>query len=152
MGAQSVLVRLLMKGIPQTNVMTGNMTQLGIAVTELIVARRRFARSTHGAAAVHDYEAVREQLLTVLALRGRLPHRRRGRRGGLCRHQCARRTARRRHRRGACALGALSGRENLIHLPLQGGRLPREARRMGQYFPTPGRFAADPPPAGEGEN
>ena len=30
MGTQSVLVRLLMKGIPQTNVMTGNMTQLGI--------------------------------------------------------------------------------------------------------------------------
>jgi uncharacterized membrane protein YoaK (UPF0700 family) len=67
MGAQSVLVRLLMKGIPQTNVMTGNMTQLGIAVTELIVARRRFAHSTHGAAAVHDYAAAREQLVTVLA-------------------------------------------------------------------------------------
>src|ERR1700746_841467 len=50
MGAQSVLVRLLMKGIPQTNVMTGNMTQLGIAVTELIVARRRFAHSARGAA------------------------------------------------------------------------------------------------------
>ena len=67
MGAQSVVVRLLMRGIPQTNVMTGNMTQLGIAVTELIVARRRFVHSAHGAAAVHDYEAVREQLLTVLA-------------------------------------------------------------------------------------
>jgi uncharacterized membrane protein YoaK (UPF0700 family) len=67
MGAQSVLVRLLMKGIPQTNVMTGNMTQLGIAVTELIIARRRFTHSTHGAAAAHDYAAVREQLLTVLA-------------------------------------------------------------------------------------
>src|SRR5580693_505836 len=67
MGAQSVLVRLLMKGIPQTNVMTGNMTQLGIAMTELIVARRRFAHSSHGAAAAHDYEAVREQLVTVLA-------------------------------------------------------------------------------------
>ena len=67
MGTQSVIVRLLMRGIPQTNVMTGNMTQLGIAVTELIVARRRFAHSAHGAAAVHNYEAVREQLVTVLA-------------------------------------------------------------------------------------
>src|SRR5580692_3225421 len=67
MGAQSVLVRLLMKGIPQTNVMTGNMTQLGIALTDLIVARRRFAHSAHGAAAMHDYAAVRAQLLTVLA-------------------------------------------------------------------------------------
>ena len=66
MGAQSVLVRLLMKGIPQTNVMTGNMTQLGIATTELIRARRRFAHSRHDAAAIHDYEEVRDQLLTVL--------------------------------------------------------------------------------------
>jgi len=66
MGAQSVLVRLLMKGIPQTNVMTGNMTQLGIATTELILAWRRFARSRHGAAALREYEEVRDQLLTVL--------------------------------------------------------------------------------------
>jgi uncharacterized membrane protein YoaK (UPF0700 family) len=68
MGAQSVLVRLLMKGIPQTNVMTGNMTQLGIATTELILARRRFARSRHGAAAIREFNEVREQLLTVLSV------------------------------------------------------------------------------------
>ena len=68
MGAQSVLVRLLMKGIPQTNVMTGNMTQLGIATTELILARRRFARSRHGEAAIREYEEVRKQLLTVLSV------------------------------------------------------------------------------------
>ena len=68
MGAQSVLVRLLMKGIPQTNVMTGNMTQLGIATTELILAWRRFARSRHGAAAIREYEEVRAQLLTVLSV------------------------------------------------------------------------------------
>ena len=68
MGAQSVLVRLLMKGIPQTNVMTGNMTQLGIATTELIVAWRRFARSRHGAAAVREFEEVRGQLLLVLSV------------------------------------------------------------------------------------
>ena len=68
MGAQSVLVRLLMKGIPQTNVMTGNMTQLGIAVTELILAWRRFARSRHGAAAIREFNEVREQLLTVLSV------------------------------------------------------------------------------------
>jgi uncharacterized membrane protein YoaK (UPF0700 family) len=68
MGAQSVLVRLLMKGIPQTNVMTGNMTQLGIATTELILAWRRFARSRHGAAAVREFNEVREQLLTVLSV------------------------------------------------------------------------------------
>ena len=44
MGTQSVIVRLLMRGIPQTNVMTGNMTQLGISSTELFLAWRRYAR------------------------------------------------------------------------------------------------------------
>jgi uncharacterized membrane protein YoaK (UPF0700 family) len=68
MGAQSVLVRLLMKGIPQTNVMTGNMTQLGIATTELILAWRRFARSRHGAAEIREFNDVRAQLLTVLSV------------------------------------------------------------------------------------
>jgi uncharacterized membrane protein YoaK (UPF0700 family) len=68
MGAQSVLVRLLMKGIPQTNVMTGNMTQLGIATTELIIAWRRFARGRHGANAAREFEDVRNQLVTVLAV------------------------------------------------------------------------------------
>ncbi len=68
MGAQSVLVRLLMKGIPQTNVMTGNMTQLGIAFTEIIVAWQRFHRSRHGAAAIREYHDVRNQLLIVLSV------------------------------------------------------------------------------------
>src|SRR3984893_18122151 len=68
MGAQSVLVRLLMKGIPQTNVMTGNMTQLGIASTELILAWRRFARSRHGETAIREFNEVRAQLLTVLSV------------------------------------------------------------------------------------
>ncbi len=68
MGAQSVLVRLLMKDIPQTNVMTGNMTQLGIAATELIMARRRFEHSRHGEAAVREFAHARERLVTVLAI------------------------------------------------------------------------------------
>ncbi len=68
MGTQSVLVRLLMKGIPQTNVMTGNMTQLGIAITDLVIASRRFAHSTHDAAAVQHFHAVRDQLLVVLSV------------------------------------------------------------------------------------
>lgn len=68
MGAQSVLVRMLMKGIPQTNVMTGNMTQLGIAMTELVIARRRFVHSAHDAAAVQTYHTVRDQLLVVLSV------------------------------------------------------------------------------------
>ena len=68
MGTQSVLVRLLMKGIPQTNVMTGNMTQLGIAITEIIAAWRRFHRNRHGAAAIREYHDVRDQLLVVLSV------------------------------------------------------------------------------------
>jgi uncharacterized membrane protein YoaK (UPF0700 family) len=68
MGAQSVLVRLLMKGIPQTNVMTGNMTQLGIAITDIIIAKRRFARSSHDVAAAAHYLGVRDQLLVVLSV------------------------------------------------------------------------------------
>ena len=68
MGAQSVLVRLLMKDIPQTNVMTGNMTQLGIAVTELLMARRRFEHSRHGAAALRDFADARARLITVSAI------------------------------------------------------------------------------------
>jgi uncharacterized membrane protein YoaK (UPF0700 family) len=65
MGAQSVLVRLLMKGYPQTNVMTGNMTQLGIAITELIVERRKLRR---GLTDVREFENVRGQLLIVLSI------------------------------------------------------------------------------------
>ena len=68
MGAQSVLVRLLMKGIPQTNVMTGNMTQLGIAATELIMARRRVDHSRHGEVAMRDFANARGRLVTVLAV------------------------------------------------------------------------------------
>ncbi len=72
MGAQSVVVRLLMKDVPQTNVMTGNMTQLGIALTELIMARllarRRFDHSRHGEVAVRDFAHARERLVTVSAI------------------------------------------------------------------------------------
>ncbi|HEX3503035.1 MAG TPA: YoaK family protein [Xanthobacteraceae bacterium] len=68
MGAQSVLVRLLMKGIPQTNVMTGNMTQLGIALTELAMARRKLARSRHSPDDVRDFDQVRGQLLVVSSI------------------------------------------------------------------------------------
>ena len=68
MGAQSVLVRLLMKGIPQTNVMTGNMTQLGIETTELILAWRRRARAPGDRAAAAQFDQVRARLRTVLSV------------------------------------------------------------------------------------
>lgn len=44
MGTQSAVVRLLMRGVPQTNVMTGNLTELGVQVTEFILAKHRLAR------------------------------------------------------------------------------------------------------------
>jgi uncharacterized membrane protein YoaK (UPF0700 family) len=68
MGAQSVLVRLLMKGIPQTNVMTGNMTQLGIETTALVIAWRRLARDPHSRDAAGEFAAVRARLLVVLSV------------------------------------------------------------------------------------
>jgi uncharacterized membrane protein YoaK (UPF0700 family) len=68
MGAQSVLVRLLMKGIPQTNVMTGNMTQLGIETTELMLAWRRARRAPGNRDAADEFAAVRKRLMLVLSV------------------------------------------------------------------------------------
>jgi uncharacterized membrane protein YoaK (UPF0700 family) len=68
MGAQSVLVRLLMKGIPQTNVMTGNMTQLGIETTGLILAWRRTARAPHDRETARAFIAVRGRLWLVFSV------------------------------------------------------------------------------------
>ena len=67
MGAQSVVVRLLMRGIPQTNVMTGNMTQLGIETSELLRAWRRRLRAPDDSH-VRDFLAVRARLLVVLSI------------------------------------------------------------------------------------
>jgi uncharacterized membrane protein YoaK (UPF0700 family) len=68
MGTQSVVVRLLMRGIPQTNVMTGNMTQLGIETTELIRIWRRSVRNPGNAADAREFLAVRARLLVVLSI------------------------------------------------------------------------------------
>jgi len=68
MGAQSVLVRLLMKGIPQTNVMTGNMTQVGIETTALILAWRRRAAKPGNTGAATEFAAVKQRLWVVLSV------------------------------------------------------------------------------------
>jgi uncharacterized membrane protein YoaK (UPF0700 family) len=67
MGTQSVIVRLLMVGIPQTNVMTGNMTQLGIEATSLLLAWQRQARE-HDTKSQKEFIATRSRLLNVLAI------------------------------------------------------------------------------------
>jgi uncharacterized membrane protein YoaK (UPF0700 family) len=68
MGTQSVIVRLLMRGIPQTNVMTGNMTQLGVETTALLLAWRRRARDPNDRESEREFVAVRSRLLIVLAI------------------------------------------------------------------------------------
>lgn len=39
MGVQSALVRLVMRDVPQTNVMTGNSTQIAIDIADLVLGR-----------------------------------------------------------------------------------------------------------------
>jgi uncharacterized membrane protein YoaK (UPF0700 family) len=68
MGTQSVVVRQLMRGIPQTNVMTGNMTQLGIETTELGRAWLRRAHDPNNVTGARDFVAVRARLLVVLSI------------------------------------------------------------------------------------
>jgi uncharacterized membrane protein YoaK (UPF0700 family) len=48
--------------------MTGNVTQLGIAVTELLMTRRRFAENPRGEAANRAVAEVRGRLVTVLSI------------------------------------------------------------------------------------
>jgi len=68
MGTQSVVVRLLMRGTPQTNVMTGNTTQLGIEATELFLAWRRHSRDPSNLDNERVFIAVRSRLAIVLAV------------------------------------------------------------------------------------
>jgi uncharacterized membrane protein YoaK (UPF0700 family) len=68
MGTQSVIVRLLMRGVPQTNVMTGNMTQLGIETTALILAWRRAVRDPGDRDSEREFVGVRARLFIVLAI------------------------------------------------------------------------------------
>jgi len=68
MGTQSVIVRLLMRGVPQTNVMTGNMTQLGIETTALLAAWRRRVRNPHDRSEAEEFAQVRARLLVVAAI------------------------------------------------------------------------------------
>jgi uncharacterized membrane protein YoaK (UPF0700 family) len=65
MGVQSTLVRLLLRGVPQTNVMTGNSTQLAIDATELVYARLRPARVAADAALAAQVAEARRRFATV---------------------------------------------------------------------------------------
>lgn len=68
MGVQSALVRLLLRGVPQTNVMTGNSTQLAIDATELLYARLRPARVAADADLAAQVAEARKRFATVFAI------------------------------------------------------------------------------------
>ena len=68
MGMQAVIVRLLMRGVPQTNVMTGNMTQIGLETSDLVSAWLNCARDPADPENRRELAAVRARLFTVLAV------------------------------------------------------------------------------------
>ena len=68
MGVQSTLVRLLLRGVPQTNVMTGNSTQLAIDATELIYATFRPARVAADAGLAVQVADARKRFATVFMI------------------------------------------------------------------------------------
>jgi uncharacterized membrane protein YoaK (UPF0700 family) len=68
MGMQAVIVRLLMRGVPQTNVMTGNLTQIGIETADLASAWIKCVRTPGDHQNRQELAAVRARLFTVLAI------------------------------------------------------------------------------------
>jgi uncharacterized membrane protein YoaK (UPF0700 family) len=62
MGTQSATVRLLMKSVASTNVMTTNTTQIAIDATELLLAWQAGRRAPSDAAATAAYAAARTRL------------------------------------------------------------------------------------------
>jgi uncharacterized membrane protein YoaK (UPF0700 family) len=68
MGMQAVIVRLLMRGVPQTNVMTGNLTQIGIETADLASAWLNRVRDPADPETSRELDAVRARLYTVLAV------------------------------------------------------------------------------------
>ena len=67
MGAQSAVVRLTMRGVASTNVMTTNTTQVAIDATELLLAWRAWRRSRDDASAA-AYLAARGRIAALLPI------------------------------------------------------------------------------------
>ena len=68
MGTQSATVRLLMKSVASTNVMTTNTTQIAIDATELVLAWHARRRTPADAAASAAYQAARARLAGLFAI------------------------------------------------------------------------------------
>jgi uncharacterized membrane protein YoaK (UPF0700 family) len=65
MGTQSASVRLLMRGVASTNVMTTNTTQVAIDATEVVLTWRACRRSPAAAEARAAYQAARARLVAL---------------------------------------------------------------------------------------
>ncbi|MET0866614.1 MAG: YoaK family protein [Pseudorhodoplanes sp.] len=65
MGVQSTLVRLLLRGVPQTNVMTGNSTQLAIDATEIVYAMLQPRLASANPALAEEIAQSRKRFATV---------------------------------------------------------------------------------------
>lgn len=68
MGAQSALVRLLMRGVASTNVMTTNTTLLAISAAELLLGWRERAKAGPSPASTAAYAQARHDFAALLPL------------------------------------------------------------------------------------
>lgn len=68
MGMQSATVRLLMKSVASTNVMTTNTTQIAVDATELVLAWQASRRAPADTAAATSYAAARARIATLLPI------------------------------------------------------------------------------------
>lgn len=66
MGVQSALVRLLMRGVASTNVMTTNMTLIGIDFAEFLLAWHAKRRASNQRLAAQRYRTVRRRFSIML--------------------------------------------------------------------------------------
>jgi uncharacterized membrane protein YoaK (UPF0700 family) len=69
MGVQSAMVRLMLRGVPSTNVMTTNTTQLAIDVTQWLIASRRVSGPMGDVARAVREEAA-EKILALAPIMG----------------------------------------------------------------------------------
>jgi uncharacterized membrane protein YoaK (UPF0700 family) len=76
MGVQSALVRLLMRGVASTNVMTTNTTLASIELAQWLIAARRAAKKPGDAGAIEALRQARARFLRIMAAAGWISRRR----------------------------------------------------------------------------
>jgi len=65
MGVQSALVRVLMKGLPSTNVMTTNTTMAAVEIAQWVLATRRVAKLPYDVEAAEDLRIARTRFAVL---------------------------------------------------------------------------------------